>query len=207
MDRHITESRVLARIPDLNAFGSDIPEEPGGRGGSLEALGARLINQSLSIKLLSGLALVLFVVSVAPFFFGGKKSDNDATAALEPAEVWHADSRGTEPESPIVAGGSAPPMTVVSATPEQESPPEILPAESPMMSSWPAASQSAAPEAEGEMTPWRIGARPMAVRPPEYQADARSGASGSPGTNTQYHNPNDNPAAGNRYDSTRPSIY
>lgn len=208
MDRHDSECMVLARIPDLNSYGSDMPNEPTQKSGSLGVLGARLLNQSLSFKLLSGLAVLLFVVAVLPFFFGGDKTADGTAATLDEADSWHAASVEPESRSPVAESESTPPMTVVSASSERELPPEILPADERLsMSSWPnTARADDSQDAESEKAS-PIASRPMAVRAAEYQADARSGqASQGQGLNEQ-DNPNDKPAAGNRYDSTRPSVY
>lgn len=205
MDRQVSECMVLARIPDLNSYGAEIPDEPAQKNGSLGVLGARLLNQSLSFKLLSGLALLLLVVSVLPFFFGADKTAGD-TATLDEADAWPAASVERESRSLVAESNPVPPMTVVPASPELESPPEILTAdERPVMSSWPNTTRADDSQgAEGERAS-PIASRPMAVRSAEYQADARSGQA-SQRLNEQ-DNPNDKPAAGNRYDSTRPSVY
>lgn len=187
MDRMETNWTVLARIPDMNTFGTCTRiEEEGGT--SLPTLGGRILSQSLSFKLLSGLAVFLIVVSVLPFFSGRKEAVSDSASTVDPLSQWQAGASAA-PDGARIARTPAPrPMTLVSATPEQASAPEIIPledkvknepqptVETPLMSSWPNPAQSSNPQNDvGRETP-RVGVnRPMAVRPTEYQADARSG--------------------------------
>lgn len=187
MDRMETNWTVLARIPDMNTFGTGSRiEEEGGT--SLPTLSGRILNQSLSFKLLSGLAVFLIVVSVLPFFSGRKEAGSDSASAVDPLSQWQAGTSATPDEARVARAPAPRPMTLVSATPEQASAPEIIPlegkiknepqpaVETPLMSSWPNPSQLSDPRNyAGPETP-RVGVnRPMAVRPTEYQADARSG--------------------------------
>ncbi len=187
MDRMETNWTVLARIPDMNTLGTGHrTEEEGGTSSSM--LSGRILNQSLSFKLLSGLTLFLIVASVLPFFSGRKEAGSDSASAVDPLSQWQAGASAAPDEARIARVPAPRPMTLVSATPEQASAPEIIPlegkikneprptVETPLMSSWPNPSQSSDPRNyAGSETPRVDVNRPMAVRPTEYQADVRSG--------------------------------
>ena len=187
MDQMETNWTVLARIPDMNSFGTDTRiEEKGGT--SLSTLRGRILNQSLSFNLLSGLAVFLIVMSVLPFFYGRKEASSDSASAVDPFSQWQAGTSAAPDEARIARTPASRPMTLVSATPEQASAPEIIPLKgeeknesrltdkTPQMSSWPNPTQSSYPRNDAGPESPRVGVkRPMAVRPIEYQADARSG--------------------------------
>ena len=187
MDQMETNWTVLARIPDMNSFGTDTRiEEKGGT--SLSTLRGRILNQSLSFNLLSGLAVFLIVASVLPFFTGRKEADSDSASAVDPFSQWQADTSAAPDEARLTRTPASRPMTLVSATPEQTSAPEIIPLKgegrnesrptdkTPQMSSWPNPTQSRYPQSAASSESPHAGVnRPMAVRPIEYQADARSG--------------------------------
>ena len=220
MDRMKTNWTVLARIPDMDTFGKGTRTEEEG-GTSSSTLGGRILNRSLSFNLLAGLALFLIAASVFPFFSGRNEAGSDSASAVDPLSQWQTGASAAPDEARVARAPAPRPMTLVSATPEQASAPEIIPLEgeeknepsptvdTPRMSSWPNPAQSSAPRDAGPETP-RVGVnRPMAVRPTEYQADARSGKTPQgPGVGPRENtNTNDKPAARNRYDSTRPSVY
>ena len=186
MDRKLSDCLVLARIPDLKSFESDNADDAQPIASRPASIGSRIMNQSLSFKLLAGLAMILIVASVLPNFFGGSATVDDAPAVVDAADSWQAAAPESQHEA--APSGAPRPMTVVSATPEPGAAPDMIPTkcedeaqqqpeiadESPMMSSWPNPAHACPPKSDAERQPPAVAARPMAVRATEYQADARS---------------------------------
>lgn len=187
MDQMETNWTVLARIPDINTLGSGtIAKEKGGT--SLSTLRGRILGQSLSFKLLSGLALFLIVASIFPYFSGSKEADSDSASTVDQHSQCQAGTSAVADEARIARNPASRPITLVSATSEQTQAPEILPlggedktepqssGETRLMSSWPNPTQSSDPRNDAGPETVGVGVnRPMAVRSIEYQADARSG--------------------------------
>ena len=159
MQRQETKAIVLARIPNLAGpwESSDRVSLSGGR---------RLLNQSISFKLLAGGALLLILLAIAPWTIGrqGSTTDPQATAdAGRPAtsvkEAAACDSLAAEAPALAPIGASRPAMSL---TGNQQ--PTVAASEERMTPWSPPSSQS---ERRVEELP--AGAnRAMAIRLPEY---------------------------------------
>ncbi len=221
MDATESNCRVLARFPDLNACRSDAKSENECESGAVTFFG-RMFKQSYSVSFLSGLVALLLVASIVPSFFGRKTAVPDPAATVDSASEWQTGATPAPNQDRVAQTVASRPMTLVSAAPEQSGVPEKIPlpdegktqpwpnptAKAPLMSSWPSAGR--ANDAQNNLGPRTAGegaGRPMAVRPSEYQADARNAAVPHDSASGSGKNTNDKPAARNRYDSTRPSVY
>ncbi len=211
--------KVLACFPDLNSFKTE-QRDDGAAETSPPSSAGRIINQALAFKLLSAVTLLLLAVAVFPLFSSRADRPAASPSATDASLPWQAGATAGPGETTMAQSSAPRPATVVPATPQQSLAPVILPpppetaaaprptpsADVPLVSSrWPNPAHAVSPQDNPGGEPPRAEAnQPMAVRPPEYQADARAG--NRPDNPAAPANPNsDKSVTGDRYDRTRPS--
>ncbi len=224
--------KVLACFPDLNAFGTE-QRGDGATDTSPPSSAGRLINQALAFKLLSAATLLLLAVAAFPFFSSRADRPTGSPSATDAPLPWQVGPAAGPAEATMAQSPTPRPATVVPATPQQSAAPVPLPSPSetaaapppttadqrcasvpgrcpppadvPLMSRWPDPAHAAGPQDNlGAEAPRAEANQPMAVRPPEYEADARAG--NRPDAPRAPAKPNtEKSVTGDRYDRTRPS--
>jgi hypothetical protein len=195
MNRLEKKRIVFARIPDLNAShsGRDVEGEKNEGWGPL---GSRLINQSLSFKLLAGGTILLLGVAILPNLFPKKAATTNppATAKVTPPTQIHpsgGSGEGVSPWRATTASVASKPPTLLRASPAERTPAPVavlppppedqnkpIPSaadDAPKMSVWPNAVQPVSDQAPMVPEESRAGLNPpIGNRQPEYQADQRA---------------------------------
>jgi hypothetical protein len=174
MDQPRMKPMVLARFPTMNlARGEDV------HGGTPPSRG-RILDQSLSFKLLAAAVLLLVAVATVPLALSRNASSTTPSAMAEPSPAWQiSQPRALVDAAPVCVApvpASLPAPTSLSPLPGVRPKPQVAgvplatpSADAPLMSAWPNPAYPTSPQDEVGVEEPRAGAnQAMAIRPTEY---------------------------------------